>query len=101
MFERTKAKWRENSEPRDVTFTLPAGSARDIYAFHAYFGRLDGSLIWLGLIIGLFGAWAAIFGALLSEGENLQIMLAAAIIGLACLISLETIPWWVRRQMQA
>lgn len=99
MFEQIRAKYRESNMPRNVLIMVPATSAREIYSFHAMYGRNLGTELWLGLIVlAFFGLGMVLASLLATEGSYLVALAGAAMLFVSAIV-FTAIVWGVQRQI--
>lgn len=99
MFERTRAKYRESNAPRNVLITVPGTSAREIYSFHAQYGRDLGTELWFGLILLAFFGLGLVLASLLAMEGSYLVALAGAAMLFVSVIVFTFIVWGVQRQI--
>lgn len=99
MFERIRAKYRESNLPRNVLIMVPATSAREIYSFHAMYGRDLGTQLWFGsILVAFFGLGLVVASLVAPEGSYLAALAGAAMLFVSVIV-FTAIVWGVQRQI--
>jgi len=81
--------------------SLPDGVAREVYTFHALFGRTAGSVLWLMLITLAYGGMMFTIGGLYGGVDQLGAIIAGLLFAFVGVTMLLVVPWWAHRQVKA
>lgn len=100
MSEQGKGADQGTTSPRSVLMSLPDGVAREVYTFHALFGRTEGSVLWLMFIILAYGGMMFTIGGLYGGVDQLGAIICGLLFALVGVTMLLVVPMWVRRQVK-